>query len=467
MDETTLHLRWSVKVDVPAGGIAAGETFTDTFTPADQHYMTIDQWNEFVSYLTDIWGSENITDITQQKDDQDRIIGYSFKTAKRVIPELQSWENFKTYEWRYTTTAKVNPAQQTKFVNTISDGQREASKDYTYVPKVTGIKKMSATRGQWNWGAITEDPSEITIDYDNAAARPIVWVVEVANDKETDVFSLHDVIPAGVEVLKVGVNEQLSSWYFESPDSILVHADMPTDKEDFKISGGWNPTAMTTLEGTYQRSTSPSEGDVLDVSVYTTPGCTPTLLTKDKIYFYIICRLKESEWPKDGQPKFNAYNNTVSAYKDGSDYGTASNTINVTATKEKHNIRKGAHLDADAQVEVYTVDLNPNAETLLPGGPGTINFTDVLTYNSSGPNGTYATAALDADSAVLEQELEDGTWIPVQKVNWKVYTQPDPTKPGYTQSIIEMQVPDSTHLRFTYRYFLWSNIPEGIHLLEH
>ena len=55
------------------------------------------------------------------------------------------------------------------------------------------------------------------------------------------------------------------------------------------------------------------------------------------------------------------------------------------------------------------------------------------------------------NSVQLEKE-EDGDWSELHNIQWTAHTETDSVDPNVKKAFIEMQVPDSTHLRLTYSY---------------
>ena len=115
----------------------------------------------------------------------------------------------------------------------------------------------------------------------------------------------------------------------------------------------------------------------------------------------------------------------------------------------------------------YTVYINPSAENLLTGSGGTddpqwLSLTDVLTYTAKQGTGT-GEAILSLSSVQLEKE-ENGGWSVLDNIQWTAHTKTDPVDPNVKQAFIEMQIPDSTHLRLTYSYQISSSMAGGITL---
>ncbi len=123
--------------------------------------------------------------------------------------------------------------------------------------------------------------------------------------------------------------------------------------------------------------------------------------------------------------------------------------------------------DKNTHLITYTVDINPTADNLLTSSGGTVDpdrltFTDVLGYTARQGTG-IGEVVLNLNSVTLEKE-ENGVWTELQNVQWTARTENDQTDPNAKQAIIEMRVPDETHLRLTYSYHINSSMANGITL---
>lgn len=148
-------------------------------------------------------------------------------------------------------------------------------------------------------------------------------------------------------------------------------------------------------------------------------------------------------------------------------YGEAENEIIIDATHMEKVVDKTGVWDKNTHLITYTVDINPSAENLLTSSGGTLDpewlmFRDVLSYTARQGTGT-GEAILNLNSVTLEKEV-NGVWTTLHNVQWTARTENDPTDPNTKQAIIEMKVPDSTHLRLTYSYHINSSMADGITL---
>ena len=86
----------------------------------------------------------------------------------------------------------------------------------------------------------------------------------------------------------------------------------------------------------------------------------------------------------------------------------------------------------------------------------------MLTYTARQGTGA-GQAVLSLNSVLLEKE-ENGEWTPLQNIQWTAHTETDSEDPDVKNAIIEMRIPDSTHLRLTYAYHVNSSMEGGITL---
>ncbi|MBQ4260397.1 MAG: hypothetical protein II709_00855, partial [Ruminococcus sp.] len=139
----------------------------------------------------------------------------------------------------------------------------------------------------------------------------------------------------------------------------------------------------------------------------------------------------------------------------------------IDATKKEKIVDKTGSWDKNLHRLTYTVDINPSAENLLTGSGGTddpqwLSLKDVLTYTARHGTGT-GEAILSLNSVKLEKEENDG-WSVLNNIQWTAHTETDSVDQNVKQAFIEMEVPDSTHLRLTYSYQVNSSMSGGITL---
>lgn len=209
----------------------------------------------------------------------------------------------------------------------------------------------------------------------------------------------------------------------------------------------------------------PAEGrQVVDITLK--PKYQSSDLFNDTFFVIYYCQLAEDAWPQNGTFHLEL-NNTVSVKTNGDNYGEADNQINIDATKKEKIVDKSGSWNKDQHMLKYTVDINPSAENLLTGVGGTddpewLSLTDVLTYKARQGTGT-GEAILSLNSVRLEKE-ENGVWSELHNIQWTAHTETDSVDPTVKKAFIEMQVPDSTHLRLTYSYQVNSTMAGGITL---
>ena len=445
---------WTVSVKIPSGGIASGTVFTDTFTPAGDHYLTAVQWNTLQANLQTAWGSGNITDITPTYDPNDgtKITGYSFRTAGSAGDYLMADGSLNTISWTYSATAEMDGAAVRTFTNTFSDGEKELSVDIKVSP---GVKKLNVQTNSWGNPFFSETTKSMQLNYEDPD-KTFVWIVEVKPKAGILEYHITDTLPDGVELLGIKVRDGLSPYNYEynnQPEYNAIIAPNGTISGDVP---GWGN--QTHINGTYS-------GQTVDLTLTPTNGTASTIL-QNTFYIVYYCQLKEEIWPTNGTVHLTL-NNSVSVEAGNEEYGQAENTIVIDATRMVDVVEKSGAWNKDTHLITYTIYVNPEAENLLisPDGtldPDTLTLVDILTYRAKGGTGT-GTVTLNLNSVVLEKEV-NGVWQPVPNVSWNAYTETDAVDPDLKNAYIEMEVPDSAHLRLTYSYYVFSSMPNGIQL---
>lgn len=452
-----LHeMNWTINVQIPVGGIQSGKTFSDTLSP-DGHYMTPDQYNALVSALQTAWGTNvSVSPVYTGGN----ITGYTFTVGTAASGNLFDDDDgtVEDIKWQYQTTGDMSGRVSQSFVNTISDGQKTLPVINNISPNV---KKLNAQKIN-NWTTdFLEQPYSISLDYEDED-KSFVWIAQITPTQGLQQYRVIDTLPKGVELIGVKVipapltanNYGMNDY----PYNLLTIDDNGVISGE--IGNLWHREALASG----QLST-PAEGrQVVDITLK--PKYQSSDLFSNTFFVIYYCQLAEDAWPQKGTVHLEL-NNTVRVQTNGGDYGEADNQINIDATKKEKIVDKTGSWDKNLHMINYTVDINPSAENLLTGVGGTddpewLTLTDVLTYTAREGTGT-GEAILSLNSVQLKKE-ENGVWSEPLNIQWTAHTETDPVDSNVKKAFIEMEVPDSTHLRLTYSYQVNSSMSGGITL---
>lgn len=451
-----LHgMNWTISVQIPVGGIKSGTSFSDTLSP-DGHYMTPAQYNALVSALQTAWGdtSVSVTPVCTG----DKITGYTFTVGTSGSGYLFDDGKVEDITWQYQTTGDMSGKVSESFVNTISDGQKTLPVINNISPKV---KKLNVQKiNEWT-ADFSEEPQSLSFDYDDED-KSFVWIAQITPTPGLQQYHVIDTLPEGVELIGVKViPTPLTAYNYGMND---YPYNLLTIGADGAISGEIGNLWLNKTLASGQLSTSTDGRQVVDITL--TANSQSSDLFSNTFYVIYYCKLAEDVWPQNGTVHLEL-NNTVRVETNGDDYGEADNQINIDATKTEKIVDKNSNWNKELHMLNYTVDINPSAENLLTGSGGTddpqwLLLTDVLTYTARQGTGT-GEAILSLNSVQLEKE-ENGVWSVLNNIQWTAHTKTDPVDPNVKQAFIEMEVPDSTHLRLTYSYQVNSSMSGGITL---
>ncbi|MCF0258236.1 MAG: LPXTG cell wall anchor domain-containing protein [Erysipelotrichaceae bacterium] len=449
VEDGKYHINWTIQVDAPVSGIPENTEFTDTLSP-NGHYMTTEQWTALEAELKKVWGADNIKEITPvyAGSDQSKITGYSFKTTANAV-------NIKSTQikWNYTTTAEVGNQTQT-FVNEFKSGKKKLHVEVEINPNKGKVRKLSVMK---NSGDLTDQDTELELkDYEN---QTFGWAFEIETTKGVLEYDITDDLPEGVEVQRVVVSQNKGSWHLYTNDESLT-VNVPTNGGNFSKEVGWNPNTLV-VSGEY---VSANSGDTLKLNLKkSNSNSDQTFMDAKHLYVYIVCKLKSNAYPEPGATIKYKFDNKVSVHADKNDYGSADNTIHTEVQREKFVVHKGGSWDGKQHTANYEIEINPLAEDLLEG-EDYLNFKDTLTYTAKLGNQT-GSAILSMDSVKLEKKV-NGVWVPIDNLHWKAETIIDKKSDQQwdAKAVIEMQIPDSTHLRLSYSYTILSTLSTGMNL---
>ena len=450
-----LHgMNWTINVQIPVGGIKSGTSFSDTLSP-DGHYMTQAQYVALVSALQTAWGPNvSVTPVYTGGN----ITGYTFTVGTAGSGYLFDDDDgtVEDITWQYQTTGDMSGKVSESFVNTFSDGQKTLPVINNISPNVKKLNVQKISDWQTDF---SEQPYSISLDYEDED-KSFVWIAQVTPTPGLQQYSVTDTLPEGVELIGVKViPAPLTPYNYGMNDGPY---NLLTIDADGVISGEIGNLWQSETLASGQLSTSGRQ--VVDITLK--PKYNSSDLFNNTFFVIYYCQLAEDVWPQNGTVHLEL-NNTVSVETNGNNYGEADNQINIDATKKEKIVDKASSWDKDLHMLNYAVDINPSAENLLTGSGGTddpewLSLTDVLTYEARQGTGT-GEAILSLNSVRLEKE-ENGVWSELHNIQWTAHTETDSVDPTVKHAFIEMQVPDSTHLRLTYSYQVNSTMDGGITL---
>ena len=453
-----LHgMNWTVNVEIPIGGIQSGTSFSDTLSP-EGHYMTQAQYNALVSALQTAWSPNSVT-VSPVYTGND-ITGYTFTVGTAGNGYLMDDGLVEEISWQYQTTGDMSGKVTESFNNTFSDGQKTLPVTNVISPNV---KKLNFQKiNEWQ-SIFSEEPSSLSFDYEDED-KSFVWVAQVTPVPGLQQYRVIDTLPEGVELIGVKVVPYpLTAYNYGMND---YPYNLLTIAADGTISGEIGQLWLSKTIASGSLSTDSDGREVVDVTL--TANSASSDLFNNTFFLVYYCQLAEDAWPQNGTVHLEL-NNTVRVETNGDDYGEADNQINIDATHREKIVGKIGEWDKNTHMISYTVEINPAAENLLVSDGGTIDpdwlsFTDVLTYTARQGTGT-GEAILSLNSVVLEKE-ENGVWTEVTDVQWTAHTEIDSDDPNVREALIEMRIPDETHLRLTYSYHINSSMADGITLVN-
>ena len=453
-----LHgMDWTVSVTVPVGGILSGTSFSDTLSP-EGHYMTQAQYDALVAAILTAWAPNPVSVAPVYTGDL--ITGYTFTVGAEGNGYLLDDGLVDEIVWQYRTTGDMSGKIRESFINTFSDGRKTLPVANVISPNV---KKLNVQKIS-DWQTVfSEEPGSLSIDYEDED-KSFTWIAQVTPMPGLLQYRVIDTLPEGVELIGVKViPTPLTAYNYGMND---YPYNLLTIGSDGTISGEIGQLWLSKTTASGLLSTDEDGRQTVDVTL--TANSASSDLFANTFYVIYYCRLAEEAWPQNGTVHLEL-NNTVRVETDGDDYGEAENLIEIDASKTEKTVDKTGSWDRDTHLITYTVDINPSADNLLTSADGTIDpewlsFTDVLTYTARQGTGT-GEAVLSLNSVILEKE-EDGLWTGLPDVQWTAHTETDSADPDVRRAIIEMQVPDSAHLRLTYTYQINSSMTDGITLVN-
>ncbi|MGM9584581.1 MAG: SpaA isopeptide-forming pilin-related protein [Faecousia sp.] len=475
-DGKTLTIPWTVTLNVPKGGLAAGTTIEDDVTRNQWGSTNTNQWMTRSQVLN--WAGSwrwlkedgsvqssytppagNVTFLASDGN------SYSYQqiqdynpTAGEGQPDLDALtytkftisypdglvppEGATKLTFTYSTTANLANAGtgQNNFYNYVKVGGKEIGAEYTY--HKAGVTK---TDGNGNTG---------TTQVSNEGA--LTWKVKAIVGAGNKKLTLVDNLPEGVTLESL----QLTGWG-------NLNMELTTS-EDGTISGT-DSTNQYNVSGTYR------DGVItLDIVPYYENN---TISSGAEFTLTVNCQVTDAA----SQTGTKTWKNDVTMKLDGGEIGSSSQTQEWTYHQEEvvtKVVDKFGRWDNNNRILNYTIVLNPEGKDLVDGSD-TLTLVDTMTYTNqvwlSYPFDGSIAYSIDAslmqstvklNRAEWSEEKKD--WVAGETINNWSWTYEAKTsensweKNKAINTITGNGIPDETPLLLQYSYRVSSNVPDEI-----
>lgn len=481
-DGKTLTIPWTVTLNVPKGGLAAGTTIEDDVTRNQYNNTNPNQWMTRSQILNwaDSWcwlkedGSEH-SKYTPPEENVNFLASngnsYSYQQIQEYTSpagEGQTDLDALTYTkftvsypdglvppegatkltFTYSTTANLANAGtgQNKFYNYVKVGGKENGAEYTY--HKAGVTK---TDGNGNTG---------TTQVSNEGA--LTWKVKAIVGAGNKKLTLVDTLPDGVTLESL----QLTGWG-------NLNMELTTS-EDGTISGT-DSTNQYNVSGTYR-------GGVitLDIVPYYENN---TISSGAEFTLTVNCQVTDAA----SQTGTKILTNDVTMKLDGGEIGSSSQTQEWTYHQEEvvtKVVDKIGRWDNGNRILNYTIVLNPEGKDLVDGSD-TLTLVDTMTYTNQiwlAWNSAWdSTIAYSIDASLMQSTVklseavwsdEKKDWVAGEAINNWSWTYEAKTgensweKNKAINTITGNGIPDKTPLLLQYSYRVSSNVPDKINGVE-
>lgn len=454
-DRTTLTIPWTVTLNVPKGGLAAGTIIEDDVTKNEWGNTNTNQWmtTEQVNALQSVsatWSDDSgaekgsyafTSDTVTPVGSENAYTGFTITLDSALIPP----EGATKLTFTYSTTASLanTGTGQNKFYNDVKVGEKETSAEYIY--REAGVTK---TDGSDN---VMISQSEPYTQTQNITGE-LVWKVKIVSDRERNSIQVTDTLPEGVTLESVVVpNSEWNGWKGDVTLTVTEGGGLSGTAGDYSINGAYSATENTnqvtlTITGTEQ-SLVPAGKEII-------------------LVYHCKVDLSNENY-KDGQP--HDFTNNVTVTSDQDTLGSAYQTQKWTYVRPaSETVSKSGQWKNDARLLTYSIVLNPDGADLVEGAD-TLTLTDVLKYEKTaqswkegvqGLKDVSVSIALDQSSVKLYdisqsdpgQKLSDEQW------SWQYTSKPNENWPDEIINTITATVPDSTPLRLEYSYRVDSDV---------
>ncbi|MCI5901515.1 MAG: CHAP domain-containing protein [Blautia sp.] len=451
-DRTKAEIPWTVTLNIPAGGLAAGTKLNDNMTIWNsQQWMTRDQIVRWGGTL--IWNDSNNTtveagsmNITFQDSDgnscnyhdiynnvNDSYDNCTFTSFAIEFPNgLSVPEGATSLSFTYCTTADLTksvPGRETQYANEVEMNGKSANNKYVYYKP--GVFKYDGN----------DREGTTTVSSDGV----LTWKVKVVMDQQNNQqVTIEDTLPEGV------VLDGLVMTGSTSMDLTIGEDGTITGSSDtYQVSGNYNRGNRT-------------------VTLTMCPRDDSAIIQNNSNYtITFTCHAEETL--KDGA--VHSLTNTVTAETNNGEIGSASQTQEWTydsSTPEVKVVDKSGEWDNTNRRMDYSIVLNPEGKDLVEGVE-TLTLTDTMTYENQVTlywpvSGTFSIdATLIPGSVKLYKAVQNssGEWIKGDEVtgwSWTYSSEISGWNNAYVTSVITVKnVPDGVPLLFRYAYQISSS----------
>lgn len=457
-DGKTLTIPWTVTLNVPKGGLAAGTTIEDDVTRNQwgstntNQWMTTEQMNALKSAIATWWDDSGTnkdsyaftSDTVTPVGSADAYTGFKIILSSALVPP----EGATKLTFTYSTTANLANAGtgQNKFYNDVKVGGKETSAEYTY--HKAGVTK---TDGNGNTG---------TTQVSNEGA--LTWKVKAIVGAGNKKLTLVDTLPEGVTLESL----QLIGWG-------NLNMELTTS-EDGTISGT-DSTNQYNVSGTYR------DGVItLDIVPYYENN---TISSGAEFTLTVNCQVTDAA----SQTGTKTLKNGVTMKLDDVEIGSSSQTQEWTYHQEEvvtKVVDKTGKWDNGNRILNYTIVLNPEGKDLVDGSD-TLTLVDTMTYTNQiwlAWNSAWDhTIAYSIDASLMQSTVklseavwsdEKKDWVAGEAINNWSWTYEAKTsensweKDKAINTITGNGIPDETPLLLQYSYRVSSNVPDKINGVE-
>lgn len=478
-DGKTLTIPWTVTLNVPKGGLAAGTIIEDDVTRNQYNNTNTNQWmtrSQILNWAGSwCWLEEDGSEHSKYTPSEGNVTflasdgsSYSYQqiqdynsTAEEGQPDLSALtytkftvaypeglvppEGATKLTFTYSTTANLTNAGtgQNNFYNDVKVGGKETGAEYIY--HKAGVTK---TDGNGNTG---------TTQVSNEGA--LTWKVKAIVGAGNKKLTLVDTLPEGVTLESL----QLTGW---------GNLNMALTVDGETISGT-DTTNQYTVTGTYQ-----DRVITLDIAPQTEGN---TIQTGAEFTLTVNCQVTDAA----SQTGTKILTNDVTMKLDGGEIGSSSQTQEWTYHQEEvvtKVVDKTGRWDNGNRILNYTIVLNPEGKDLVDGSD-TLTLVDTMTYTNQiwlGWNSAWdSTIAYSIDASLMQSTVKlskavknGDNWVAGEAINNWSWTYEAKTGENNwdqnkaTNTITGNGIPDKTPLLLQYSYRVSSNVPDKINGVE-